>query len=365
MYILRSCPKKSLKVITVLIIGFVLLLIFGVFHHPLEKNFYSNFHYPYDGDLEPLILELKNNKTPSIPRLNDYNFYYYKNCDGKCRDTSDLRLVYIIKSAPQNFERRLAIRSSWGFQRRFSDVEIRTVFLIGLQKVPDVQVSLNEESGRYHDIVQANYTDSYYNNTFKTMSGFEWVMRYCPNAKFYMFIDDDYYISTKNVLRYLRFPINYPQYLQDPIGSINKLIELRKVKNVEIDLEDDVRLYTGFKFQSAPQRNYLSKWYVSLEEYSYHMWPPYISGGAYILSKTALQDMYYASFYMRHFKFDDIYVAILAYKTNVEPFHSKYFHFYEKPYNKFNYKYVVASHGYGDPKKMVKAWNEQKSMGNA
>ncbi|CAG9772034.1 unnamed protein product [Ceutorhynchus assimilis] len=357
-----TVPIKKLKVILFAVFLLVFLQLLGVFHHPFEKDFYDEFRYPYDGDLEPLIEKLKHNQTPEVSPINSYNFYYYKNCDTKCKDLTDLRIIYLVKSAPQNFHRRLAIRSSWGFQRRFSDVEIRTVFLIGLQNVANLQISINEESQRFNDIVQANYTDSYYNNTYKTMSGFEWAVKYCPNAKFYMFMDDDFYISTKNVLRFLRFPTNYPKYLQEPFGLIG---QRRALWDLEFELEENVRLYTGYVFKSAPHRHLMSKWYVSLDEYPYHLWPPYSSGGAYILSNAALKDMYYASFYTKHFRFDDIYVGILAYKTKIEPLHCEEFYFHKKPYYKFNYEYVIASHGYEDPKELVNVWNEQKSLGNA
>lgn len=102
-----------------------------------------------------------------------------------------------------------------------------------------------------------------------------------------------------------------------------------------------------------------------MEEYPYHLWPPYISAGAYVLSNAALKDMYYAHFYIKHFKFDDIYVGILAFKTKIEPFHCEYFHFNKQPYSNFSFKYVIASHGYGNPNEMVRVWNQQKSLGNA
>ncbi|ENN71941.1 hypothetical protein D910_09185 [Dendroctonus ponderosae] len=355
MYTISLRSIKKLKIILFLITCFLVLLFFGAFHHAFEKDFFSNFHYPYDGDIEPLVIQLKNNQTPNIPTINNYNFYYYKNCDTKCRGVTDLRLVYLIKSSVANFDRRVAIRSSWGFQKRFSDVEIRTLFLIGLQSDDNMQASLNEESQKYKDIIQANYTDSYFNNTYKTMSGFEWVMKYCKNAKFYMFVDDDYYVSTKNVLRFLRFPTNYPNYLKEPLGNIHNLIQHRQLlQGVDFSLDDDVRLYTGYAFQSSPHRHYISKWYVSLDEYPYHMWPAYVSGGAYILSNAALVDI-----------FDDIYVGILAYKAKIEPFHSEEFHFYKRSYSRKGYDYVVASHGYSNTQELVAVWNEQKSIGNA
>lgn len=262
MLLLRQPAKRKLKIALLCTLLLWVLYYFGVFYHPLERDFYTDFHYPYDGDLESLVMQLKHNQTPTIPKINDYNFYYYKSCATKCKNVAELRLVYIVKSAPKNFERRSAIRSSWGFQRRFSDVEIRTVFLVGLhQNEAQVQVSLNQESQQYNDIVQANYTDSYFNNTFKTMSGFEWVVKYCPNARFYVFIDDDYYISTKNILRFIRFPTNYPQYLTEHLGNLNDMILHRKpMEEVNFDLDEDVRLYAGYAFHSAPHRHHSSKW---------------------------------------------------------------------------------------------------------
>lgn len=95
------------------------------------------------------------------------------------------------------------------------------------------------------------------------------------------------------------------------------------------------------------------------------MWPAYVSGGAYILSNAALVDMYYASLYTKHFRFDDIYVGILAYKAKIEPFHSEEFYFYKKPYSRKGFDYVVASHGYSNTQELVAVWNDQKSIGNA
>ncbi|XP_050307330.1 beta-1,3-galactosyltransferase brn [Anthonomus grandis grandis] len=366
MYPIRFFTWKKLKLILFTTLLFFLLVVFGVFHHPLEKNFYTDFKYPFDGDIERLVLKLKSNQTPEVPIINSYNFTFYKSCDNKCRGVSHLQLVYIIKSASKHFQRRLAIRRSWGFQRRFSDVEIRTVFLIGITNDNTINKSVEEESQKYSDIVLANYVDTYFNNTYKTMSGFEWAMKHCSKSKFYMFVDDDYYVSTKNLLRFLRFPTNYPGYLKEPLGSFRNLIRKPQGLNViEFELDDDVRLYTGYAFKSAPHRHYFSKWYISLEEYPYHLWPPYVSAGAYVLSNAALKDMYYASFYTKHFRFDDIYVGILAYKTNIEPLHSEEFAFNKKPYSPLNYQYLVSSHGYGNPEEMVSVWNQQKSLGHA
>ena len=95
------------------------------------------------------------------------------------------------------------------------------------------------------------------------------------------------------------------------------------------------------------------------------MWPPYVTAGAFILSKEALFDMYFASFYTKHFRFDDVYLGLVAMKADVEPFHCEEFYFYKKQYTVYNYRFVVASHGYEDTNELLRVWNEQKSAGNA
>ena len=43
--------------------------------------------------------------------------------------------MYLVKSAASHFDRRETIRRTWGFENRFADVAIRTVFLLG--RVPE------------------------------------------------------------------------------------------------------------------------------------------------------------------------------------------------------------------------------------
>ena len=157
-----------------------------------------------------------------------------------------------------------------------------------------------------------------------------------PKSRFYMFVDDDYYVSARNLLRFLRNPVNYPGYLQEDVitfdeEKLKEQIKSRHLNNVEefgeesldpeeelgedsldpihlrhlnqlvdFDLPDDVRLFTGFVFpRSRPHRHKLSKWFVDLEEYPYDFWPPYVTAGAYVLSREALLDMYFTSYYTK------------------------------------------------------------------
>ncbi|XP_011254333.1 beta-1,3-galactosyltransferase brn [Camponotus floridanus] len=448
---LRLYLQRCHRVISRVKLGYVLfffgmitlLEFFGVFIHLFEVTYDENFVYPYEGNIHEFVDALRRNEKPEVEPINEYKYTFLLNQPQKCKEDADhtLRLVYIIKSAIENFERRTAIRNSWGIEKRFFDVPAKTIFVVGIH--PDdkeIEAKLKLEATIYKDIIQADFIDSYYNNTIKTMMSFKWLVKYCPNSKFYMFVDDDMYVSVKNVATFIRNPSNYPFYLMESRKVYNAhkreikqsdLVDYKAVNNFnnenatfnlkinkmpfksftthefinnnsqknnvyskqdeeinenfrqlfklnttmlnrtkrqifDFELPDDIRLFAGFVFmRSAPHRHKFSKWYVSLKEYPYHLWPPYVTAGAYILSKEALLDLYYTSFYTKHFRFDDIFLGLVAKKADILPFHCEEFHFYKKAYTKYSYKYVITSHGYEDPNELLQVWNEQKALGNA
>lgn len=340
-------------------VSMVLIFLYstGLYQYFLSYSFTKNYiHWGPPNPLGPLIRQLQNKEDVSLIPVNEFIYPYINIHQEKCtlRNDESIRLVYIVKSSVNNFARRKSIRNTWGFENRFSDVNIRTVFLLGInpENPPDLQEKLAKEIAEHKDIVQADFIDSYFNNTAKTMMGLHWAFTYCKDASYFFFADDDYYISTRNVLRFLRDPVNYPTYLQKyVVQAVNQY-------------QDE--LYAGFVFRkSSPIRWVFSKWYVDLNEYPYSHWPPYVTAGAYVLSRFSLEYLYYASIYTYCFRFDDIFLGMAAKKAGLEPFHHSEFYFDQKNYDIESYKWVIASHGYGDPIYMEQVWNEQRSAGNA
>ncbi|CAL4150284.1 unnamed protein product, partial [Meganyctiphanes norvegica] len=105
--------------------------------------------------------------------------------------------------------------------------------------------------------------------------------------------------------------------------------------------------------------------YVSLEEYSYSRWPPYVTAGAYILSQRSLKLLYVSSLYTFNFRFDDIFLGMAAQKAELSLLHSNEFYFSRKPYSIENYKWVIACHEWGDPDELHSMWTEQLAHGYA
>ncbi|XP_049531389.1 beta-1,3-galactosyltransferase brn [Anopheles darlingi] len=398
----RICVKFKLKYFLASVGGLYLLYFFGAFTHFFEKDFEATFDYPLNGDILSDVYQLRHGQQPARQPINRYNYTYITSCEHKCKEDDRLmapRLVFIVKSAIEHFDRRAAIRKSWGYERRFADVKIRTVFMLGRSRiVPNrrLQSLVDLEYSTYRDIVQGDFVDEYFNNTIKTMMGFRWAVTYCPRAKFYMFADDDFYVSAKNLLRYVRNPVNYPEYLEETDEALRKLARrlahtterngtadqsvsplptgavavakdrTKRQLMQDMELPPNVKLFSGFVFRSAPHRHRSSKWYVSLEEYPWDMWPTYVTAGAFLLSHEALFEMYYVSMYTKHFRFDDIFLGIVAMKAGIEPLHSEEFYFHKAPYlGPQSYKYVLATHGYDDLTEMTKVWNEVRASGYA
>ncbi|XP_053203611.1 beta-1,3-galactosyltransferase brn-like isoform X2 [Panonychus citri] len=272
-----------------------------------------------------------------------------------------ITLVFMIKSALGNRDSRDAIRQTWGREDRFSDVPLRRIFVVGNcegsatpESADECDKLIGNESREFGDLVQADFIDTYFNNTIKTMMAMKWVVTNCPRTSFVLFVDDDFYISPRNLLRFVRRPFYDPDDLESRHSIPSRFIP------------KDGRLYAGFVFgKSAPMRHKLSKWYISLEDYPYARYPPYVTAGAFVLSIRTVKEMYYASLYTKHFKFDDIYVGILAKKLNLEPFHNKNFHYWRKSYDPLGYGRVIASHGFNDQSELIKVFLEQKSLGHA
>ena len=370
--------KMKCKYYVVLVLALLILSDYcGVFKYFQQLSYDTEFSYPSEGDVRKWSAMLKAGKTPPVAPEYPHQYFISRNPREKCLSSDgshydQLRLVYLVKSAVGNSERRQAIRKSWGFEKRFSDVPIRTVFLLG-QAPHDVklQAAVESESRLHNDIVQGDFQDTYFNNTIKTAMGLRWAVESCPKSRFYMFVDDDYYVSTRNVLAYLRNPLNYPGYLQEDVISFDeeeykKQIGRKLHQLVDFDLPDDVRLFSGFVFpRSRPMRHKWSKWFVDLLEYPFDFWPPYVTAGAYILSRDGLVEMYYTSYYTRMFRFDDIWLGLIAKKAGLEPVHNSEFYFSAPQYTVNRYKYVIASHGFSDPQQMLNIWNQQKEAGHA
>lgn len=138
---------------------------FGILTHFFEEDYSKGFEYPWNGDVLSQCYMIRHGQKPEFEPINNQSFPLRHTNDNKCKDEFgqtklNPHLVIVVKSKINNFDKRNAIRNSWGFEKRFSDVLIRTVFSLGIDKethdgIPsDVQKLVDDESDRFHDIIQ-------------------------------------------------------------------------------------------------------------------------------------------------------------------------------------------------------------------
>lgn len=345
---MRSKRLRYLAVASLLILTFYVI---GIGDYLAARSF-EEFNYPLNVDIPFFIQEMRSGKPPPLKPINYYPYRYLSN-SGKCKAVDKVDLLILVKSAMNNFVQRDAIRNSWGQENELPGKIIKVLFFLGIDvdyyNNSEVQRKINKEMSKYNDIIQMDFIDQYFNNTIKTMMSFRWAYQHCPAADYYLFSDDDMYINVRNLLDFAETRVCGEEGTKS-ISSFNLS-------------ERDDNFFAGYVFNSVPQRIMSSKWRISLDEYPWNKWPTYVTAGAYVVSNRCLKTLYLASLFVKHFRFDDIYLGIVAKKAGIRPVHCPEFHFEPVVYSRSEFKYLIASHGYGNYDDLIRVWEEERHRG--
>lgn len=203
-------------------------------------------------------------------------------------------LLFAIKSMPRHFERRQAVRETWGREGTYENgVQVRTVFLLGRSSLDDPSLDklLSLEAQEFHDLLIWDFQDSFYNLTLKGHVFFKWMLDNCPHVSFVFNGDDDVFANTEAILKHL-------QSLEPAQAS---------------------SLYTGqIIFDASPLRDPKIKYYVPLSFYECP-YPPYAGGGGFLFSGNLLPSLYHVSFYIPFFPIDDVYTGMCFKALGITP----------------------------------------------
>ena len=255
------------------------------------------------------------------------HYQYLINHEDKCQ-TQDVLLLLFVKTAPENYNRRSAIRKTWGNEKYVCsqlNANIKTLFVLGTPSDPLTRERLQRrlvwEDQMYNDIIQQDFADSFYNLTLKFLLQFSWANRFCPHAKFLMTADDDIFIHMPNLIEYL-------QSLE------------------QIGVQD---FWIGRVHRGAPPvRDKRSKYYVSYEMYQWPAYPDYTAGAAYVISGDVAAKVYEASQTLNSSLYiDDVFMGLCANKIGIVPQYHVFFSGEGKtPYHPCIYEKMITSHGH-------------------
>ncbi|XP_048836033.1 N-acetyllactosaminide beta-1,3-N-acetylglucosaminyltransferase 2 [Brienomyrus brachyistius] len=215
----------------------------------------------------------------------------------KCQseeDDGEVYLLFAIKSVPGSFERRQAVRQTWGQEKVYEGgLRVRTVFLLGMWSVddPNLRQLLSFEARHFGDLLQWDFKDTFYNLTLKENAFFRWSLTRCPRVTFVFKGDDDVFVNTQTMLDYLR----------------------------TLDANKASTLYLGHIITNTdPVRDHYSKYYVPNTFYE-GGYSPYAGGGGFLFSGNLLTALYRVSKYIPFFSIDDVYTGLCFQALGIKP----------------------------------------------
>lgn len=228
-----------------------------------------------------------------------------KKCFSAAEDKEDdTFLLFAIKSAPANFERRQAVRETWGQERiNQTGPRVRTVFLLGRPQTddPDITLLLSFEAKHFGDILLWDFHESLLNLTLKMNIFLQWVLKYCQHVTFVFSGDDDVFVNTPLLLTYLQ----------------------------SLDSSKASKLYVGHVISTAgPIRDLKSKYYIPLSYYD-GPYPAYVGGGGFLLSGALLEPLFSVSRFIPFYPIDDVYTGMCFKAIGVTPEKHPGFHTFD------------------------------------
>ncbi|XP_028830920.1 lactosylceramide 1,3-N-acetyl-beta-D-glucosaminyltransferase B isoform X3 [Denticeps clupeoides] len=267
------------------------------------------------------------------------NHQYLINHQQKCSD-EDVLLLLFVKSSPANFDRRKAIRATWGNEMYVETqlgVKTKVLFALGVSPHPhprrnrEVQRQVLRENQRYGDLIQQDFIDTFYNLTIKLLLQIHWKHAHCRHARFLMSADDDIFIHTPNLIR----------YLQDTARAGARNFWVGRVQ-----------------YRTAPVRQKESKYYVPPEMYPWPIYPDYTAGAAYVMSGDVASRIYRASLRLNaSLHIDDVFMGLCAAAAGVAP-RPHYFFSGEgrSPNHTCLHSQMITSHGHVEDVRQL--WDE-------
>ncbi|CAG9841012.1 unnamed protein product [Diabrotica balteata] len=268
------------------LIGVIILGITIIFLTSFQDSLFQNHIYSLT-TLQPIKL-LINGKTFLLP-TEDYNrllniSFNFSIMNQVCQESNSVLVLMVVHSAPLNFDKRQAIRDTWGQM----DETKKIVFLIGDPSSLEEQKNIEAESTLFGDIVQGNFIDTYRNLTYKHVTVLKYFIYHCPHAKFLLKTDDDVFVnwpSMKNFLTYDLCP------------------------------GDRQTIYCITRTHSHVDRNE-SKWVVTFEEYSEEFYPPYCLGYFIVYTPEVVFTLYKEAQKSNSFLWvDDAFVTGILFKN--------------------------------------------------
>ena len=224
-------------------------------------------------------------------------------------DVKDLDLFVFVYSQVGNYEKREAIRETWGSRTFLGYASFHLVFVLASSIDTNVNLVIKAENEKNNDIIQGDFEEDYRLEFLKSMLVWRVMKDSGVKTRFFLKVDESVYVNTRTILSYLGAK---PAYYDPPKHSFSCV------------MHQSVRV----------NRDKGSAIYVKLEEYDKEEYPTYCDGQAVLMTHDLVFDLFNMSMRSKDFWIDDVYVGMVASRLD----HLKYYDASEFYYSGQNFK---------------------------
>lgn len=251
----------------------------------------------------------------------------------KCKNPT---VLFLVTSHSSNAKKRQSIRETWGNQAKYFETFKReynltyeVYFNVGNGRDEASVDRMKHESVKHGDVLIVDREEDFYDLTRRVMATFEWSVNTC-NFTYLFKMDDDIFINIPNVL----------SFLSNNTFSFSRGGIFAGDMNINARVNRDTR----------------SKYLVTYDEWPVETYPPYCSGGGFVVSHSVVKQIVPFFDWVNPYKIDDAYVGILIERARIrdltyykQPDDKKYqFWFYNKPNNCTYIESSIVYHKVGD-----------------
>ena len=211
-----------------------------------------------------------------------FNFSYVQEATSTCEPHSSkdpIFMLILVLTYHSNAEARKTIRNTWGGEKHYRGVIIKTHFVFGLHHDKNLNDQARHEAEKYDDVLQVQLFDDYRRLTDKVMISLWWAARQCSHVQYVLKTDDDSF----------NHPYRFVDYLLD------KVYELEFVG--------------GYCFTVYPDYREGSKHYVTPQLYPNVYYPTYCAGPGYVLSRKAIINIINNYENVKYLPMEDVFVT--------------------------------------------------------
>ena len=272
------------------------------------------------------------NKTyPKLPEINitPKHFKILVNPKEICKSNSSFVFNYIFNKV-NAFDKRTAIRKTWGNKEKFPKLKI--AFLVGQSTDDNINNQVQEEALIYGDIIVGSFIDSLRNLSFKSVMAWQWINQECKNADYILKIDDDTVLVTFNFMNFIDSLKANQKNLTNTYFC--ELLEKKK----PIRLLDD-------------------KYFIKCEEYAEEYFKDFCCGVANIITPDLIPKLHEASYTVRSFFIDDVYVGFVTNHLRVSMIDIWYTMLYDLKQEIKDYKKIFFMRGAHTIHDIYSYWN--------